>query len=60
LKKLNLGSKGDLKEVLNNAILPTSFQSQIKELLVNYRDVFDLSYKDLKGILRKFVNTKLN
>jgi hypothetical protein len=38
--KLNLGSEGDPKEVLINAILPTSFQAQIKELLINYRDVF--------------------
>jgi hypothetical protein len=38
--KLNLGSQRDPKEVLINAILPTSFQPQIEELLVNYRDVF--------------------
>ncbi len=40
LMKLNLGSEGDPKEVFINAILPTSFQAQIKELLVNYHDVF--------------------
>jgi hypothetical protein len=28
--KLNLGNEGDPKEVLINAILPTSFQAQIK------------------------------
>ncbi len=38
LMKLNLRSEGDPKEVFINAILPTSFQAQIKELLVNYRD----------------------
>jgi hypothetical protein len=27
--KLNLGSEMDLKEVLINAILPTSFQAQV-------------------------------
>jgi hypothetical protein len=36
--------------VLINAILPTSFQVEIKELLVNWCDVFAWSYKDLKGI----------
>jgi len=50
LNKLNLGNEGDLKEVLINAILPISFQAQIKGLLVNYHNVFAWSYKDLKGI----------
>jgi hypothetical protein len=50
LNKLNLGSERDPKEVLINAILPISFQAQIKELLVNYCDVFAWNYKDLKGI----------
>jgi hypothetical protein len=48
--KLNLGNERDLKEVLINAILPTYFQAQTKELLVDYRDVLTWSYKDLKGI----------
>jgi hypothetical protein len=50
LMKLNLGNERDLKEVLINAILPTYFQAQTKELLVNYCDVLTWSYKDLKGI----------
>ncbi len=40
LMKLNLGNERDLKEVLINVILPTSFQAQIKELLMNYHDGF--------------------
>jgi hypothetical protein len=36
LKKLNLGSEGDPKEVFINVFLPISFQAQIKELLINY------------------------
>jgi len=40
LMKLNLRSEKDPKEVLINAILPTSFQAQIKELLINYHHVF--------------------
>lgn len=40
LKKLNLGSEEDPKEVFINAILPIPSQAQIKELVVNYRDVF--------------------
>jgi len=44
--KLNLGNERDLKEVFINVILPTYFQAQTKELLVNYHDVFTWSYKD--------------
>jgi hypothetical protein len=51
LNKLNLGSERNPKEVLTNAVLPISFQAQIKELFVNCRDVFAWSYKDLKGNL---------
>jgi len=40
LMKLNLRNEGDPKEVFINAILPTSFQAQIKKLLINYRHVF--------------------
>jgi hypothetical protein len=56
--KLNLGSEGDPKEVLINAILPRSFQAQVKELLL-YHDVFALSYKDLKGIPREICEHKI-
>jgi hypothetical protein len=57
--KLNLGSERDHKEVLINAILPTSVQAQIKKLLLNYRDVFAWSYKDLKGIPREICEHKI-
>jgi len=40
LMKLNLRNEGDPKEVFINAILPTSFQAQIKKLLINYHHVF--------------------
>jgi hypothetical protein len=59
LKKLNLGSEGDPKEVFINVVLPISFQGQIKELLVNYCDAFAWSYKDLKGILREICEHKI-
>jgi hypothetical protein len=45
LMKLNLGIEGDPKDVFINAILPTSFQAQIKKLLINYCDF-------LPGIIR--------
>jgi hypothetical protein len=48
-----------VKEVLINAILLASFQSQIKTLLVNYRDVFAWSYKDLKGICKEICEHKI-
>jgi hypothetical protein len=39
---------------------PTNiFSTQIKELLVNYCDVFAWSYKDLKGILREICEHKI-
>ncbi len=59
LVKLNLGNKEEPKEVLINAILPSVFQAQIKEVLMEYKDVFAWCYKKLKGIPR-FVNIKLN
>jgi hypothetical protein len=58
LKKLKLGNEGDPKEALINVILPISFQAQIKELLVNYCDVFAWSYKNLKGIPREICEQK--
>jgi hypothetical protein len=59
LKKLNLGNEGDPNEVLINAILPMSFQAQSKRLLVNYRNVFAWSYKDLKGMPREICEHKI-
>jgi hypothetical protein len=59
LKKLNLGNEEDPKEVFINAILPIPSQAQIKELLVNYRDVFAWSYKKLKGITREIYEHKI-
>jgi hypothetical protein len=57
--KLNLRSERDHKEVLINAILRTFIQAQIKELLLNYRDVFAWSYKDLKGIPKEICEHKI-
>ncbi len=57
--KLNLRSEKDPKEVLINAILPTSFQAQIKELLINYHHVFAWNYNDLKGIPREICEHKI-
>ncbi len=59
LKILNLVSEGDPKEVFINAILLTSFQTQIKKLLVHYCDVFAWNYKDLKGIPREICEHKI-
>jgi hypothetical protein len=59
IKKLNLGSEGDPKEVLINAVLPTSFQAKTK----NYWLVIVMFLlgiiKILREYLRKFVNKKL-
>jgi len=59
LKKLNLDSEEDPKEVFINAILPIPFQTHIKKLLVNYIDVFAWSYKKLKGITREIHEHKI-
>jgi hypothetical protein len=59
LMKLNIRNERDLKEVLINAILPTSFQAQTKNLLVNYCDVFAYNYKDLKGIPKEICQHKI-
>jgi hypothetical protein len=48
-----LGNKEKSKEVLINAILPSVFQTQIKEMLMEYKDVFAWSYRELKGIPRE-------
>jgi hypothetical protein len=57
--KLNLKIEGDPKEVFINVIFATSFQAQIKKLLVNYQDVFAWSYKDLKGIPKVICEHKI-
>ncbi len=36
-----------------------SFQAQSKRLLVNYRNVFAWSYKDLKGMPREICEHKI-
>jgi hypothetical protein len=54
-----LGGEGDPKEVLINAVLPISFQAKIKELLINYQDVFARSYKKLKRIPREICEHKI-
>jgi hypothetical protein len=59
LKKLDSGSEGNPKEVLINVILPISFKARIKELLVNYRDVFVQNYKNLKEIPREICEHKI-
>jgi isoprenylcysteine carboxyl methyltransferase (ICMT) family protein YpbQ len=40
-------------------ILPTAFQLQVKNLLIDYKDVFAWSYKELKGIPREIWEHKI-
>jgi hypothetical protein len=54
-----LGSKQEPKEVLINAILPNVFQAQIKNVLMEYKDVFTWSYKELGGIPRGVCEHKI-
>jgi hypothetical protein len=59
LMKLNLGNEEELKEVLINVIPPSTFEAQIKEMLIKYKDVFAWSYKELKGIPREICEHKI-
>jgi len=59
LVKFNVGSKEELKEVLIDAILPSVSQSQIKKVLMEYKDAFAWNYKELKGIARKACEHKI-
>jgi hypothetical protein len=59
LVKLNLGNKEEHKEVLINAILLSVFQAHIKKVLMEYKDVFAWSYKELKGIPREVCEHKI-
>jgi len=57
----NLGNGEEPIDVLIGAILLTTFQIQIKEPLMNYKDVFAWDYKELKGIpkdLDRLLNTR--
>jgi hypothetical protein len=49
--------KKNSKHVLINAIVPSTFQAQIKKMLIKYKDVFAWSYKVFQ---EKHVNIKLN
>jgi hypothetical protein len=48
--QFNLGNGEEPIDVLIGAILLTTFQIQIKEPLLNDKDVFAWDYKELKGI----------
>jgi hypothetical protein len=50
LMKFNLGNGEEPIDVLISAILFTAFQIQIKEPLLNYKDVLAWDYKGLKDI----------
>jgi len=50
LMKFNLGNGEEPIDVLIGAILFTAFQIQIKEPLLNYKDVLAWDYKGLKDI----------
>jgi hypothetical protein len=57
----NLGNGEEPIDVLIGAILLTTFQIQIKEPLMNYKDVFAWDYKESKGIpkdLDRLLNTR--
>jgi hypothetical protein len=59
LVKLNLGSNEEPKEILINAILPSVFQTQIEKVLMEHKNVFAWSYKELKGIPKEVCEHKI-
>jgi hypothetical protein len=48
------------QNVLVSVILPTTFQLQVKNLLIDYKNVFAWSYKELKGILGEICEQKIH
>ncbi len=46
LAKLNLSSEEELRNVLISAILPTTFQSQVKDLLMDYKSAFAWNWEE--------------
>lgn len=59
LVELNLGTQMEHQDVLVSAILPTAFQLQVKNLLIDYKYVFAWSYKELKGIPKETCEHKI-
>jgi hypothetical protein len=57
--KFNLGNGEEPMDVLIGAILLTTFQIQIKEPLLNYKNVFAWDYKELKGIPKEICEHKI-
>jgi len=57
LAELNLSSEEKLWNVLISAILPTTFQSQVKDLLMDYKSAFSWNWREF---LKTFVNIELN
>ncbi|MCO5587631.1 hypothetical protein L7F22_041580 [Adiantum nelumboides] len=58
LQDLNLGCKGSPKVVKNSVHLDDAFKEGLKQLLQEFIDVFVWDYFDLKGIIRKMVQSK--
>jgi hypothetical protein len=54
-----LGSEEKPQDVLISAVLLIKFQYQVKDLLINYKDVFAWSYKELKEIPREIYEHKI-
>jgi hypothetical protein len=54
-----LGTQVEPQDVLINVILHNTFQLQMKKLLIDYKDVFAWSYKELKGNSRKICEQKI-
>ncbi len=59
LVKFNLGNEEEPKEVLINAILPSVFQAQIRKVLMEHKNVFAWSYKELIRIPREVCEHKI-
>ncbi len=57
LSKLNLGTIEEHHIVLVNVVRPEQFQLKVQQLLMEFKDVFAWSYKELEGIHK---STKLS
>jgi hypothetical protein len=60
LDELNLGTAGELRNVLIAKGLDPAFKEQLTHVLQTYKDVFAWSYEDMKGLNPEFYHHKIN
>ncbi len=57
--KIECGNSSGTSRCFSQCDLPTTFQLQMKNLLIDYKNVFAWNYKELKGIPREICEHKI-